>query len=201
MPVFRLAYSWEKVVLFMPRHGFIRDKIQIKYLILFILKQLTEPVSFATLAEMTLCDDAVDYFEFSDAAMELVSSGHIREEPDGAGAPLYFITERGLKTEEICENSLPYSVRMAAQRSILLVMSRMRRDASIKTEVSERDGHPELSCSLSDDTGVILSMTLSTVTEKQATLLENNFKRHAEQIFNAVLSAMLADYEGEAEDA
>ena len=26
-------------------------------------------------------------------------------------------------------------------------------------------------------------------------MLENNFKRHAERIFNAVLSAMLADYD------
>jgi hypothetical protein len=179
----------------MPRHGFIRDKLEIKYLVLFILKQLSEPVPFALLAEMSLCDGAIDYFEFSDAAMELVTSGHIREEPDSLGSPLYFITEKGRETAEVCESSLPYSVRTAAQRSILLVTSRMHRDASISTEIENVDDHPVLTCSLRDDKGVILSLSLSTVTQRQATMLENNFKRHAERIVNAILSAMLSDYD------
>jgi hypothetical protein len=181
----------------MSRHGFIRDKLQIKYLILFVLKQLKEPVSFSQLTEMAMCDDAMDYFEFSDAAMELVKSEHVREIPDGAGSPLYFITEKGRETADVCEGSLPYSVRMAAQRSILSAVSKMHRDASIKTEIHEEDGHPVFSCSLKDDTGVILTLSLATVTRSQATMLESNYKHNAEQIFNAVLSALLADYGGE----
>lgn len=184
----------------MPRHGFIRDKLEIKYLVLFILKQLTEPVPFAQLAEMTMCDDAVDYFEFADAAMELVSSGHISEADDEAGAALYQITQKGRQAADTCENSLPYSVRMAAQRSILVVVSRMRRDASIRTEVLEKDGSVAAVCRLSDDSGVILSLELMTVTRQQAVLLENNFKRSAEQIYNAILAAMLEDYSKEEDE-
>ena len=41
------------------RFGFIREKLDIKILILFILKRLTAPVDFDKLSELTMCDDGI----------------------------------------------------------------------------------------------------------------------------------------------
>ena len=46
--------------------GFIQDKLEIKFLILYLAARVIEPVPFDTMLDLTLCDDAIDYFDFSD---------------------------------------------------------------------------------------------------------------------------------------
>lgn len=48
----------------MTARGFIQDKLEIKFLILYLAARVIEPVPFDTLLDLTLCDDAVDYFDF-----------------------------------------------------------------------------------------------------------------------------------------
>ena len=40
--------------------AFIQDKLEIKFLILYIAARLTEPVDGAALQDMTMCDDGID---------------------------------------------------------------------------------------------------------------------------------------------
>ena len=56
----------------MTGRGFIHDKLEIKFLILYIAARLIEPVPFDTLLDLTLCDDAIDYFDFSECLADLV---------------------------------------------------------------------------------------------------------------------------------
>ena len=44
--------------------GFIQDKLEIKFLILYLAARIIEPVPFDTMLDLTLCDDAIDYFDF-----------------------------------------------------------------------------------------------------------------------------------------
>ena len=43
----------------MGRMGFIHDKLDIKFLILYITARLAGPVDFTTLAELSFCDEGV----------------------------------------------------------------------------------------------------------------------------------------------
>ena len=74
----------------MARYGFIHDKLDIKFLILYFMARVAAPIDFPTLTELTVCDDGIGYFEFAEAVSELVESGHLTLE-DG----LYSITEKG----------------------------------------------------------------------------------------------------------
>ena len=65
---------------------------------------------FDTLLDLTLCDDAVDYFDFSECLADLVKTEHLTLDEESG---LYAITEKGRRNSEICETSLPYSVRTA----------------------------------------------------------------------------------------
>ena len=38
--------------------GFIQDKLEIKFLILYLAARVIEPVPFDTMLDLTLCDDA-----------------------------------------------------------------------------------------------------------------------------------------------
>ena len=83
--------------------GFIHDKLEIKFLILYIAARVIEPVPFDTMLDLTLCDDAIDYFDFSDCLADLVRTEHLELTKEG----LYKITEKGRRNSEICASSIP----------------------------------------------------------------------------------------------
>ena len=46
--------------------GFISDKLEIKFLILYIAARVVGPVPFEVLQDLSMCDGGVDYFRFSE---------------------------------------------------------------------------------------------------------------------------------------
>ena len=98
----------------MTARGFIQDKLEIKFLILYLAARVIEPVPFDTLLDLTLCDDAVDYFDFSECLADLVKTEHLTLDEESG---LYAITEKGRRNSEICETSLPYSVRLRCDKN------------------------------------------------------------------------------------
>ena len=48
----------------MAKAGFIHDKLDIKFLVLYLMARVASPVDFSTLADLTFCDDGVEYFDF-----------------------------------------------------------------------------------------------------------------------------------------
>ena len=41
--------------------GFIHDKLEIKFLILYIAARVSEPLPLEGMQELTMCDDGIDY--------------------------------------------------------------------------------------------------------------------------------------------
>ena len=66
----------------MSRFGFIHDKIEIQFLVLYIMARVASPIDFPTLTELTMCDEGVDYFDFAEAVAELVETGHLTLEDE-----------------------------------------------------------------------------------------------------------------------
>ncbi len=183
-----------------PRHGFIRAKDDIKFLILYVMTFLKEGVTFGDLADMAMCDDAFGYFEFVECVRELTESLHIRVEettPEGKKpVELYYITEKGVKTAEAFSSRLPSFVREAAQRSAIRVVRRNRRDATILTRDKVRkDGTTAVELAVMDEDTPIIAVELTVLNGEQANLFQNNFRRHAEKIYDGILKVLLDDYE------
>ena len=118
----------------MGRVGFIQDKLEIKFLILYVASRLIEPVPFEAMQELTMCDDGIDFFDFSECLSNLVESQHLTLSDDG----LYAITEKGLHNGAICESSLPYSVRLRADKNITIFNQKLKRRAQIKSDIQPR---------------------------------------------------------------
>ena len=83
------------------QHGgrFIRDKLEIKFLILYIAARLSEPADGAAMQDLTMCDDGIDYFDYAECLNDLVKTEHLRLTEDGR----YLITEKGSANSAICE--------------------------------------------------------------------------------------------------
>lgn len=167
----------------MDRLGFIHEKLDIKILILFILRRLPDAVDPDTLAELALCDDGISYFDYSDCLAELVETGHIDDKDNQ-----YKITEKGDRNGSIIESSLPYSVRKKAEKQVAKVAAKMRRNSMIKTEHNtSSEGVCTVELGLSDDYGEIISMRMLVSGEEQAIQMEENFRAKAEQLYGQIV--------------
>ena len=176
----------------MARVGFIHDKLDIKFLVLYIMSRVVAPIDLATLTDLALCDQGVDYFEFASALYELVSTEHLLLEDDH-----YSITEKGRRNGAICESSLPYSVRVKCDKNVARLNSHLRRESQVRAEKAPReDGTFTLSLFLDDEHGNLLSLQLLVASEQQCDGLAQQFKAHPEQIYNGVLDVLMADYDG-----
>ena len=162
----------------MERHGFIHEKLDIKILILFILRRLPGEVDPHTLAELCQCDEGIGYFDYSDCLAELVDSDHISESAEG-----YTITEKGARNADTVESSLPYSVRSKALKLIAPVEEKMRRAAMITAKHDITEDGCFVRLALSDGKGEIINLRLLCADEDQAKTIEKNFRHDAENYY------------------
>ena len=133
----------------MTARGFIQDKLEIKFLILYLAARVIEPVPFDTLLDLTLCDDAVDYFDFSECLADLVKTEHLTLDEESG---LYAITEKGRRNSEICETSLPYSVRLRCDKNLNACNRALRRKNQVKSSWPPGSGRPRRSCTVRSST-------------------------------------------------
>ena len=152
--------------------GFVQDKLEIKFLILYIAARVIEPVPFDTVWDLTLCDDAIDYFDFSECLRDLVDTGHLTLSEDG----LYAITEKGLRNSKICESSLAYSVRLRCDKNLEAWNRKLRRK-------------------LEDDMGELLHLRLMSPREDMAKAMDSRFQKSPERLYSAILGLLLQDEE------
>ena len=169
--------------------GFIHDKLDIKFLILYLMARVAGPVDFTTLADLTFCDDGVEYFDFAESVAELVSTGHLAVEGD-----LYTITDKGRRNGEICESSLAFSVRKKCDRNLAKVNAVLRRNAQVRSELLPReDGEVTLRLILDDDKGNLMTLDLLAVSEDQANQLADQFRLHPEALYENILQTLLGE--------
>ena len=169
------------------RFGFIREKIDIKILILYILSRCRFPADSDQLSEMVLCDDGISYFDYAECLDELIASGHVTL-TDGK----YLITEKGRSNGLITESSVPFSVRKKATQQTGLFNSSEARRSKIVTDVTPLpDGGFSLHLALSDGVVQIMETDLHAADKKQADMLISGFRRHAEAAYNAFIQSLL----------
>lgn len=174
----------------MAGRGFIHDKLEIKFLILYIAARLIEPVPFDTMLDLTLCDDAIDYFDFSDCLADLVRTEHLTLSEDG----LYTITEKGLRNSRICESSLPYSVRLRCDKELATCNRKLRRKSQVKADISRRvNGTYTVALSLADDMGSVMDLQLAIPREDMASMLAKRFQKSPERIYSEIMKVLMAD--------
>ncbi|MGN8888968.1 DUF4364 family protein [Dysosmobacter sp. HCP28S3_G4] len=173
----------------MAGHGFIHDKLEIKFLILYIAARVVEPVPFDTMLDLTLCDDAIDYFDFSDCLADLVRTEHLTLSQDG----LYAITEKGLKNSQICETSLPYSVRLRCDKNLADCNRKLRRKSQVRASTVRREnGTFTVTLSLSDDMGSVMDLDLMVIREDMARQLEKRFLDAPERMYSEIMRVLLS---------
>ena len=157
--------------------GFIHDKLEIKFLILYITARVIEPIPFDTVWDLAMCDEGVDYFDFAECLSDLVRTEHLTLSADG----LYAITDKGLRNSRICESSLPYSVRLRCDKN------------QVKASTEKRpNGTYTVRLELSDDMGSVMDLRLAIPREDMAAMLTERFQKSPERLYGEIMRALMS---------
>lgn len=123
-------------VLFMEGHGFIRDMLDVKLLILFVASKAAYPMSLQKIYELCFQDDRLSYFDLSVAVPQMVDSGHLAEiEKDR-----FVITQKGREAEAVTEDGIAYPVMQRAKAAVERFNKEEKIDQFINTEIVPKDG-------------------------------------------------------------
>ena len=166
--------------------GFISDKLEIKFLILYIASRLVEPVPFEVLQDLAMCDGGVDYFGFSECLADLVRTEHMELE-----AGQYAITPKGRRNGGVCESSLPYSVRMEAEQKLARCNEQLKRRAMVGAAVQPRDkGGYEVVLTLNDELDELMTLRLLVTRQDMALDLQKRFRENPEELYSRILAVL-----------
>jgi len=163
------------------RRGKIRDELELKAFILFVLKHFTEPVSEYMLTDVTM--DRVDWFYFAAALGELIESGLVGE-PE---SKFYEITELGLRTLPEVEKELTASTRLHTSEDIL--RAKRRESRIIRTASAKTGENNEYKTTLVMDSGegMMLWLEILMPDARRAENAEKTFRRAADEIYSRLV--------------
>ena len=167
------------------RRGFIHDRLDIKLLILFVLRRLPSEIDGERLADLVLIDGGIGYFDYKDCLAELVETAQIEEREDG-----YVITAKGSRNGEILESSLPYSVRVKAEKTAAPVIEEMRRSAMILANHEIGENGVTVYLAMDDGVGTIFDLKILAADEQQAKRMEKKFKKNAESFYQRFIAEL-----------
>ena len=170
--------------------GFIQDKLEIKFLILYIAARVEEPAPFDAILDPPPCDDAIDYFDFSDCLADLVRTEHLTLDQNG----LYALTDKGRRNGAACESSLPYSVRQRCDKNLETWNRKLRRQRQVKSSIEERpNGTYTVRLQLSDDKGGVMDLKLMVVDQPRAKAVAKRFKEAPEQLYGQIIQLLMPE--------
>lgn len=173
----------------MARLGFIHGKLDIKMLTLYILSHVATPIDFATLTDLVMCDDGVDYFLFAEGISELLESGHVEKSDDD----YYIATEKGIRNSADLESSLPSVIRKRCDQRLSPLNSALKRKSQVRSQIVPlENGGVSVRLVLDDDQGELFSLSLLAATQEDGEEIARRFTEHPDRIYNGILGVLLA---------
>ena len=160
--------------------------MDLKLLVLYIMARAAAPITFLQLLDVALCDAGVDYFSLTEVVGHLVETGHLEQEGE-----LYAITEKGRRNSEICESSLPYSVRMHCDDNLVKLNAVLRRAALVQTDLTPNgDGTCQARLYLADDSGPLMELKVLYPSLDQGQDLIRRFQEAPEALYHQIMGLL-----------
>ena len=176
----------------MERHGFIRDILDVKLLILYVMSLIEEPASAQTIYELCYQDERLSYFDVQEAIPQMVETGHLDIVEDGC----YQITEKGRETEEITRDGVAFPVKHRAKMAVEKLNRAKKRDQYLRTEIRKKEnGECVVYMGLDDPLGPLMNLELTMPNLQQARKLEAAYRKNAEAVYQSLMIGLLEESE------
>ncbi len=170
----------------------LENQVDIKIFILYLMKNIDEPLHFTTVNDIVVQDEFVGYFDFAICFSELLENGQIIEIV-GSSEPMYIISESGREILESYESSLLTIIKERALKSALRLLAFNRNGDRNISSITENNGGYTLNCGIVDKEKTLLSVDVFLMEKEYAEKLKANFDERAEIIYRGVLALLSGD--------
>lgn len=168
------------------RRSLLRDELEIKTFILFVLKHFYEPVRLEVLTEISL-DRVSNYFDFMDALHDLESSEMVQFSDSERSC---MITVKGRYMLQAVEKTLRPSTRRHIAEEIEQIIADNRRDSAISATVRSDDNAYVAELVLNADHGPILKLSLRATDKSSAERMADGFRARAEKVYLSIIDTL-----------
>ncbi len=168
------------------------NKFEIKVFMLYLLKNIGEPLDITTIGEVVVQDAFVNFFDFSLCFSDLLDAGQVKEvETDGE--KLYVISPVGISVVEEVQGTVFASIREKALRSAQRLLALKRTGNRISCTLEPVDNGYMLDASIVDNEKTLLRVQTFVAEGDYASRMKANFDERAEIIYKGVMALLSGD--------
>lgn len=168
------------------------EKFEIKVFILYLLKNLDEPLDYDTISEIVVQDGFVNFFDFADCFADLVGAGQIDAFFEG-DVPTYLISSTGREAVSNVETRLYNTVRDQALRSAQRLLALRRDGTRVSSDIKPCGEGYSITCTIANSTKTVLNVELYVTEERYAHQLIGNFEDNAEHVYKGIMALLSGD--------
>lgn len=170
--------------------GGLRNRLDIKILVCYLVSSLDSPISRAQVSEIALEKGLANYFEVNQAITELLENGSLTSCFED-GEELLSITETGKNSAKTLETHIPKTVREKAINAAIRLQTRARNERENKIEVEKLPGGGyHVTFKIADDGLNLMSLTIFVSDEMQVDTVRNNFLDDPVQLYSCIISTL-----------
>jgi len=165
------------------------DKEEIKFATLYTIKQYKAPISMSRIYEILTWEKGVmDYFDLSEALMELTEDGYILNKYY-RNEEAYSLTEMGSDTHNFFKDRIPYGIRLKIDAAIgKLRFDEVSDPNAVRAEVVPINNFQYgVRFSVLDSKTEMLTMTLNTGTKLRAELTAEYMNENAKTVYEKIV--------------
>lgn len=172
----------------------LKEKNDIKIFILYLLRNINTPMEFATINDIVVQDEIVNYFDFAECFAELLDAGNIVEIKIAPGILKYNITEQGIIVADTLNSQIMRIIRERSLRSAYRLLDFKARGAeALSRIVKNPDGTFEFQCEIIERGKDLLRLTISVDNLRRVEHMKYNFDEYTENIYTELVTLLSGD--------
>ncbi len=172
--------------------GGLRNMLDIKILICYILKSVKVPMKRAQICDTLQKTGLVNYFDTNAAIDELLENGTVCEK-DYMGEPHITVTELGSNSATALENTLLPGVRDKAVKTALNIVARARSERENKVVITKKDDSCDVTFEIESNGEMLLSLTLNVADVLQAEQLKDGFLDDPGALYTDIIERLIGE--------
>ena len=158
----------------------------IKVFLLFLLDNIGYPIEHSALIDIIADNTDEISLDYDECLSSLSDDGHLLFD-EFNGEKYYMISDTGRDVASILYDRLDADFRESIVRYVAKYMSLSKRGGKIKSAIKEEGGRFVVTMSVSDETGSIMSASLTVLSRAEAERIKKNFETKPDGVYRGIL--------------
>lgn len=172
--------------------GGLKNPLEIKLLISYLLSVSKEKISAELLQKAVLSEGLVNYFDLSQAMIEMKNSGQIIEETEDGETLIYLSAENQNNSAQFYK-LVPLSVREKCGKAFLKILARYKSEKENSVEITEENSSYRVNMAVKDRGEDLLTLSLLVPDENSASSVKELFLENTSYFYSKVIELLSGD--------